>query len=450
MRQGLWFTPGARQWEQPRHPLKKIRKSEIAASAIGACLEKSPDISPAGGLPGKGRRYFPAPGGPVERTGLEPLKEAIMADSSARMTTAKVVNVALPLFLLALLIALCVQLLLPFVGLLVWTIILAICFKPLHDRLMIRRGLSSRWSAIIIGTALSALVLLPTTIAAISAASSIPKAVATIQSGDRSLAPPPARLKELAVVGGRAFAIWTQAATDMPTFAKTYRIQLVGFAKRMLGFAAGLFMTILLLVASIIFAAVSLAYSVPLRAYVARIFARITGDRDSGEHYMDIIAATVKSVANGVIGVAFVQALLCGIGFFVVGLPGAGLLSILAMALGVVQVPVVLITLPAIIWAFAVKSTTVAIIFTVWSIIAGLSDAFLKPIMIGHGLEVPMPIILLGVIGGVMAFGLVGLFIGAVVLAVGYVLFSDWVATEAPDADYPETPSKATQLQAAE
>jgi predicted PurR-regulated permease PerM len=97
------------------------------------------------------------------------------------------------------------------------------------------------------------------------------------------------------------------------------------------------------------------------------------------------------------------------------------------MVLGVLQVPVLLVTLPAIIFAFAVKSTTVAILFTVWFIIAGLSDAVLKPMMIGHGLEVPMPIILLGVIGGVIAYGLVGLFIGAVLLAVGYVLFREWL-----------------------
>jgi Predicted permease len=165
---------------------------------------------------------------------------------------------------------------------------------------------------------------------------------------------------------------------------------------------------------------------------------------------MDIIAATVKSVANGVIGVAFVQALLVGVGFFAIGMPGAGLASLLAMALGVVQIPVIIVVLPAILYAFAVKSTTVAIIFTVWSIIGGLSDAVLKPLMIGHGLEVPMPIILLGVIGGVMAFGLVGLFIGAVVLAVGYVLFSDWVGAPATGTESKELPSKGGTLQAAE
>jgi predicted PurR-regulated permease PerM len=361
-----------------------------------------------------------------------------------------IVNVALPLFLLALLIALCVQLLLPFVGLLVWTIILAICFKPLHDRLMVKRGLSSRWAAIIIGTGLSALVLVPTAIAAFSAASSIPEVVATVQSGDREVPPPPARLKELPVVGERANAAWLQASTDMPAFAKAHKAQIAGFTKTLLGIAAGLFVAVLALVLAIVFAAICLAYSVPLRAYIARIFARITGNPQSGEHYMDIIAATVKSVANGVIGVAFVQALLVGVGFFAIGMPGAGLASLLAMALGVVQIPVIIVVLPAILYAFAVKSTTVAIIFTVWSIIGGLSDAVLKPLMIGHGLEVPMPIILLGVIGGVMAFGLVGLFIGAVVLAVGYVLFSDWVGAPATGTESKELPSKGGTLQAAE
>src|SRR5215217_6580281 len=142
-----------------------------------------------------------------------------MSEHAAQKTgVGTIVNVALPLFLLALLIALCVQLLLPFVGLLVWTIILAICFKPLHARLMARRGLSSRGSAIVIGLGLSALVLVPTAIAAMSAASSVPALVAAIQSGDREVPPPPERLKSLPVVGEKAHALWSQAAADMPGF----------------------------------------------------------------------------------------------------------------------------------------------------------------------------------------------------------------------------------------
>jgi len=191
-----------------------------------------------------------------------------------------------------------------------------------------------------------------------------------------------------------------------------------------------MFAAVLALLLAVIFAAITLAYSDAARAFIGRVFARVTGDSLRASHYISIIAATIRSVANGVIGVAFVQALLCGIGFFVIGVPGAGLLSLIAMVFGVLQVPVVIITLPAIIWAYSAETMTIAIIFTIWEVIAGLSDAALKPLMIGHGLEVPMPIILLGVIGGVIAYGLVGLFVGAVLLAVGYVLFREW--TDAP------------------
>lgn len=356
-----------------------------------------------------------------------------MADMpTARVTTGKIVDVVLPVFLVALLIALCVQLLLPFVGLLLWTIILAICFNPLHARLMRKRGMSSRRAAIVIGAVLSGLILVPTAVAAFSAASSIPKVVAAVHSGERQIRPPPARLAELPVVGKSAHAIWLQASTDMPAFARTYGTQLTTFSRWLLGQAAGMFVAVLLLVLAVIFAAVTLAYRESARAFIASIFTRITGDREHADHYMDIIAATTRSVANGVIGVAFVQALLVGVGLFVVGMPGAGLLSLLAMVLGVLQVPVILVTLPAIIWAFSTQTATIAIIFTIWSVVAGLSDAVLKPLMIGHGLEVPMPVILLGVIGGVIAYGLVGLFIGAVLLAVGYVLFREWLGKPAP------------------
>ena len=343
----------------------------------------------------------------------------------AGLTVERLVELLLPLLLVTLLIVLCVQLLVPFVGLLIWTIILATCFYPLHLKLKKRVG--NRISASIIGIGLSALILVPTAIAAASAAGSVPKVIAAIKTGERRLPPAPAHLQELPLVGEQADVLWTQASSDMPAFVKQYRPQFASFAKGLVGFAGSLFMTVLLFIGAIIFAAITLAYSDRACDFLASIFARITGARASGEHYMSVIGATIRSVANGVIGVAFVQALLCGIGFFVIGVPGAGLLSILAMALGVVQVPVVLVTLPVIIWAFAVKSTTIAIIFMVWSIIAGLSDAVLKPMMIGHGLEVPMPVILLGVIGGVMAYGLAGLFIGAVLLAVGYVLFIEWL-----------------------
>lgn len=350
-----------------------------------------------------------------------------------RTAVGKIVDVLLPLLLLALLIALNVQLLLPFVGLLLWTIVLAICFYPVHLALQ-RRRISNRLSATIIGVLLAALILVPTAIAAISAASSVPRIVAGLQSGQEHIRPPPAAVGDIPVVGPKIHAAWAQAATDLPAFTKKFSPQLSSFTRWLISQAGGMVGAVLGLVLAVILAAITLAYAEATRAFIATVLARVTGDRARGEHYMAVIGATVRSVANGVIGVAFVQALLCGIGFFVLGIPGAGILSILAMVLGVLQVPVVLVTLPAIIYAFSVKTTTVAIIFTVWFIISGLSDAALKPLMIGHGLEVPMPVILLGVIGGVIAYGLVGLFIGAVLLAVGYVLFREWLDAEGEKA----------------
>jgi len=350
------------------------------------------------------------------------------SESGAANSLGRVVEILLPLLLLAALIALCVQLLMPFIGLLLWTLILAICFYPLHRKLTARR-MSNRLSAIIIGIALAALILVPTAIAGISAAASIPDFVAALRSGREHLPPPPAGLGSIPLVGPKIHAVWNQASNNLPEFTKQYGPQLASFTRRMVGAAGGMVTTVLGLILAVIFAAITLAYAERARAFMVALLARIAGSRARAEHYMDVIGATVRSVANGVIGVAFVQALLCGIGFFAIGIPGAGILSLLAMALGVLQVPVVLVTLPAIIFGFSVKSTTVAILFTVWFIIAGLSDAFLKPLMIGHGLEVPMPVILLGVIGGVIAYGLVGLFIGAVLLAVGWVLMMEWLGS---------------------
>jgi predicted PurR-regulated permease PerM len=350
-----------------------------------------------------------------------------------KQSIGNLVEVLLPLLLVALLVALCVQLLLPFVGLLLWTIILAVCFHPVQARLM-RRGMSRRMSATIIGTLLSLFILVPTAIAAIGAASSVPGLISRLQSGQEQIRPPPASLASVPLVGKQAFATWTEASNNFPAFAKQHAPQVASFSKWLLGQAGGTLMAILLLVVAVIFAAITLAYSDRARAFILSLLARVTGSMERGEHYMSVIGATVRSVANGVIGVAFVQALLCGLGFFIFGVPGAALLSLAAMVIGVLQVPVVLVTLPAIIWVWSAKATTVAIIFTIWEVIGGLSDAALKPLMIGHGLEVPMPVILLGVIGGVMAYGLVGLFIGAVLLAVGYVLFREWLDTPAPEA----------------
>jgi predicted PurR-regulated permease PerM len=140
-----------------------------------------------------------------------------------------------------------------------------------------------------------------------------------------------------------------------------------------------------------------------------------------------LASKTVRSVAQGVLGVALIQSLLAGVGLLAAGVPGAGLWALLVLLLAIVQLPPILILAPIILYVFSVSSTTVAVIFMIWSILVSMSDAFLKPLLLGRGVEVPMLIILVGAIGGMIYSGIIGLFVGAVVLALGYELFRVWL-----------------------
>ena len=192
-------------------------------------------------------------------------------------------------------------------------------------------------------------------------------------------------------------------------------------------FAGGLAAGELSFVLSFAIAAVLIAYGEGAAEFASSLLERITGSKARGPRLVTLTAATIRGVALGVVGVAVIQSLLIGVGFFAIGLPAAGLLTLVTLLLAIVQVPAVLVTLPVIAYVLATEATTPAIIFVVWTLVAGLSDNVLKPLMLGRGLEAPMPVILIGVIGGMLADGLLGLFVGPVLLAVGYVLLMEWL-----------------------
>ena len=150
-----------------------------------------------------------------------------------------------------------------------------------------------------------------------------------------------------------------------------------------------------------------------------------------GGEWAALCVATVRSVLQGVVGVAVVQAILCGIGLFAIGIPGAPIWTAIILFLAIAQLPAILVVLPCIIWAFGGSvDTTSATIFAVWMMFAALSDNVLKPLLMGRGLDIPMPVILLGAIGGMIASGIIGLFAGAVVLSIWYKLFKEWLQQE--------------------
>jgi predicted PurR-regulated permease PerM len=173
-------------------------------------------------------------------------------------------------------------------------------------------------------------------------------------------------------------------------------------------------------------AAAFLASAEAATASLRRIATRLAGE-PRGDSLLTLTTATIRSVAVGVIGIAFIQALLGGLGMMFAGVPAAGLLAIVILILAIAQLPPILVLLPVIFYVFSVESTTVAVIFTVWSVLVSMSDAVLKPIFLGRGVDAPMLVILLGAIGGMITSGIVGLFIGAVILALGYNLFRLWL-----------------------
>jgi predicted PurR-regulated permease PerM len=160
----------------------------------------------------------------------------------------------------------------------------------------------------------------------------------------------------------------------------------------------------------------------------------------------------VRSVAQGVIGIALLQALLAAMGLFLAGVPAAGLWSGLVLMLAVMQLPPLLVLGPVAVYVFTARSTPTAVAFLIWSLAVSASDGFLKPLLLGRGVGVPTLVILIGAIGGMITDGIVGLFVGAVVLAVGYKLSAAWASGDegaedaAPRAEQSGTRAPADEL----
>jgi predicted PurR-regulated permease PerM len=159
---------------------------------------------------------------------------------------------------------------------------------------------------------------------------------------------------------------------------------------------------------------------------VDKLSVRLMGEQ-LGKKFSGMAAATIRSVAQGVLGVAVIQTVLAGIGLIVIGVPFAGIWTLLVLLLAIIQLPTIIILGPIIVYVFTITTTVPAVIFMIWSLLIGVSDSFLKPLLLGRGLDVPMPIVLLGAIGGMVLSGIIGLFVGAVVLAVGYKLYIVWL-----------------------
>jgi predicted PurR-regulated permease PerM len=329
--------------------------------------------------------------------------------------------------LTAVLVIFCFRIFHPFLNLMLWSVILAITLYPLQVRVRRALGGQSGRAATLIVLIAIAILAVPVYLLAIATTDSVDRAVEMLKGGSFSVPPPPESVASWPLVGKPLHGVWLQAAGDLTSLAQKFAPQLKGFALALLSHAAAVGTGLLMVLVALIIAGVIMAHGESGHRSAGQIGSRLFG-ADRGPRIVALGSATIRAVAQGVVGIAFIQALLIGVGFAVMAVPAAGLLALAVLLLGIMQVPVTLITLPVILWMFAAQGASVAtIVFAAYVFVAGLVDNVLKPLMLGRGVDVPMPVILIGALGGMVTNGVLGLFIGPVALAVGYQLFWAWV-----------------------
>jgi predicted PurR-regulated permease PerM len=346
------------------------------------------------------------------------------------------VEIAIRLGLLSLMVLWCFDIIAPFSAIILWGIILALAFAPLFNKLSKRLGGKPKTAAgiLVIGSLL--LIMLPAWLIFDSLFEGAQELRPYLESETLQLPPPSEQVAEWPLIGNQLFNAWKQASENLEGFVLGHEDQLLSIAKKVASGIAGIGGALVVLIVSLIVAGLILA-SAGSENFARLFFNRLIGSR--GDEFADTVSSTVRSVVKGVIGVAIIQTLLIGIGLALAGVPYAGLWTLVVLVFAILQLPVIVIIIGVILWMFSSLETLPAILWTIYLLAAGLSDNVLKPILLGKGAKVPMLVIFFGVIGGFIASGFIGLFTGAIVVSLGYMLFMSWVKGDesAAGADQP-------------
>lgn len=318
----------------------------------------------------------------------------------------------------------CLLILRPFIPLVAWGIIIAVAAYPTFKKLQSALGNRRILAAALFALLLLALLTIPVILLGETLVDGAQALSAHIRDGSLVIPPPPARVQTWPIIGGQLNTLWTQASTDLSVIVIKFSPQIKAAVPGVLSVSAGIVLTMVQFALAIVVAGALLANSEAAYRVTCSLCNRLFAEK--GPEIQQLIGSTIRSVTTGIVGVAFIQSVFAGIGFLVVGLPGAGLWAVIFLIAAVLQVGA-LVLVPAVIYVFAISSLTKAVIFLVWCVIVAMMDNVLKPILLGRGVAVPIVVVFLGAIGGFVALGLIGLFIGAAVLSVGYKLFLAWL-----------------------
>lgn len=318
----------------------------------------------------------------------------------------------------------CFKIISPFIIPMLWGLIIAVALHPVYLKVAKLLGNRNSLSAFVIAATMITALIVPSIMMGNSAVDSLHEPIKVLKSGEYQLPALPEKVASWPIVGKPLSQFWAEAETDLAATLGHYNAQVKAVAAWLASSLSGAIGSIFQSVFSIIIAAifwVNGAVLVRGSTHVAeRLFSR------DGAEYINLTGLTIQSVAQGVIGVALIQSVLAGIGLVAVGAPFAGVWILLVLVVAVAQLPPILILGPVAAYLYGVESSAVATTFLVWSLLVSFSDAILKPMLLGRGMEIPMIVILVGAIGGMMMSGILGLFVGAVVLGLAYQLTQKW------------------------
>ena len=345
--------------------------------------------------------------------------------SKDRSYLAKSLEVTTHVGLVVLLLFWCFRIAQPFIQIFVWGVIIAIAVFPGYRWLDSALGGRKKLAAILTTLLLLIVIILPCLMFAGSLVETAQKLSAGLSKGTLGIPAPSETIKSWPVIGGTLYDFWRLSSENLMAAISKIGPQLKTIVLGLLNMAAGAGFGIVSFVIAIIISGVLLANSEQGVEVARAVGVRLAGER--GIEFVKLSGSTVRSVARGILGVAVIQAVLAGLGCLAVGVPGAGFWALLVLILAVVQLPTILILGPIIIYVFYTANTVPAVLFAIWSLLVGGCDSFLKPLLMGRGVDVPMLVVFIGAIGGFMLSGIIGLFIGAIVLSLGFKLFQTWL-----------------------
>jgi len=321
----------------------------------------------------------------------------------------------------------------PFIMPVAWGIIIAVAVEPLiallSNKMGGRRKLVSTLFALIVIAAL----IVPSVLLVTSSIDAVQNVITMIEESQLIVPPPPANVADWPAIGEPLYKAWTLASTNLEAALQKFSPQIKDLATLILAKAGGGLKTVFMFVVSIAISAALLATADKGSAVTKKILERIAGTK--GAEFQALSTATIRGVMQGVIGVAVIQSILSAIGMVLVGVPAAGIWATLVLILAIIQLPPIIILGPIAAWVFTFADTTPSVIFLVWALVVSGCDGFLKPVLMGRGVDAPMLVILIGALGGMMLSGIIGLFVGAVITAISYTLFMSWINEDTADCE---------------